>query len=72
VAVTITAVEFSGSYWESYSQTNDCGKSVAAGARCTFSVTFHPKQKGSLLTSLEVYDDGGGSPQTVPIGGVGD
>ncbi len=71
-ALTITAVYLLGTEWQDFSETNNCGGSVAPGASCTFGVRFHPRQKGPLSSSLAVYDTGGGSPQTVPLTGTGD
>jgi hypothetical protein len=71
-ALTITAVYLLGTEWQDFSETNNCGGSVAPGASCTFGIRFHPRQKGPLSSSLAVYDSGGGSPQTVPLTGTGD
>jgi hypothetical protein len=55
-----------------FSETNNCGSQLAAGASCTSSVTFSPKKTGSFSASLGMNDNGGGSPQTVPLTGTGD
>ncbi len=54
-----------------FSQTNTCGATVNAGASCTISVTFTPKQTGSLTGSLLLGDNVPGSPQSLPLTGVG-
>ncbi len=54
-----------------FSQTNTCGATVNAGASCTISVTFTPKQTGTLTGSLAVGDNVPGSPQSLPLTGVG-
>jgi FG-GAP-like repeat/Abnormal spindle-like microcephaly-assoc'd, ASPM-SPD-2-Hydin len=54
-----------------FSQTNNCGHSLAAGASCTIKVTFTPQAKGKRSASLELTDDGGASPQKVPLTGTG-
>ncbi len=54
-----------------FAQTNNCGTSVTAGGSCTISVTFTPKRKGPGTVPLLIYDNGGGSPQTVLLTGVG-
>jgi hypothetical protein len=71
-ALTITNVYLQGANYTSFSQTNNCGSSVAPGAKCTFSVTFDPVKQGSLKTSLNVYDSGGGTFQSVALSGTGD
>jgi Abnormal spindle-like microcephaly-assoc'd, ASPM-SPD-2-Hydin/Beta-propeller repeat len=70
-SVTIGKISFAGSRATSYSQTNTCGSTLAAGASCTISVVFTPKLKGALTASLNVFDTGGGSPQSVALSGTG-
>jgi hypothetical protein len=51
---------------EDFSQTNNCGSSLAAGASCTIMVT----EQGDFLYdfgALDISDDGGGSPQAVGL-----
>jgi uncharacterized protein YjdB len=66
-ALTITSIAASGDY----SQTNTCGASLAAGAKCTVSVTFTPSVLGSDDASLTVTDSASNSPQTVSLTGKG-
>ncbi len=54
-----------------YSQTNACGASVAAGAKCTITVTFTPTAAGSQPGTITVTDNAAGSPQTIPLTGTG-
>jgi photosystem II stability/assembly factor-like uncharacterized protein len=54
-----------------YSQTNNCGTSVAAGASCIINVTFKPAAKGGRTGTLSLADNAAGSPQTVPLAGAG-
>jgi hypothetical protein len=67
VALNITNVSIS----PDYGQTNDCGASLAAGANCTFNVTFTPLASGTCTGTLTVTDDAGGSPQVVTLSGTG-
>lgn len=55
-----------------YQETNTCGSSLAAKSSCTVTVTFSPQTTGTQTGLLAVYDNGGGSPQTVSLTGVGD
>jgi len=64
-ALSISSIAITGSAF--FSQTNTCGTSVAAGGSCTISVTFRPA-KGSF-GDVSVSDNGGGSPQQVPLSG---
>jgi hypothetical protein len=54
-----------------FSQTNNCGKSVGAGASCSITVHFKPLVKGPRAADVSVYDNGGGGPQQVPLSGTG-
>jgi Abnormal spindle-like microcephaly-assoc'd, ASPM-SPD-2-Hydin/Beta-propeller repeat len=66
-ALTITSIAASSPF----SQTNNCGSSVAAGANCVINVTFQPTAKGTQSGSLTVTDNGPGSPQTATLTGTG-
>ena len=52
-------------------QTNTCGKSVVAGASCTFTVTFKPTTIGKSTGDISITDNAGNSPQTVAVSGFG-
>lgn len=64
-------ITVAGTNASSFVQTNTCGSSVAAGAKCTVTVTFKPAAAGTLTASLSVADNATGSPQTVALTGVG-
>ena len=69
---SITSMSFTGNNPGDFSQTNNCGKSLGAGASCSIAVTFTPQATGSRSASLSVADGAGGSPQTVSVTGNGD
>jgi hypothetical protein len=52
-----------------FTEADDCGSSVAAGAGCTINVTFAPSSVGSLSGTLSVTDDAPKSPQAVALSG---
>jgi hypothetical protein len=54
-----------------FSQTNNCGLSVAAGKSCTINVTFTPKAVGAVTQSLRISDADPTSPQSVTLTGTG-
>ncbi len=54
-----------------YSQTNDCGTSLAANASCNIDVRFQPTGTGLRSGALTVIDDGPGSPQVASLTGLG-
>jgi predicted dienelactone hydrolase len=68
-ALSISSITITGS--TAFSQTNNCGGSVKAGASCTITVTFKPPSAGSFSGAVSVSDNGGGSPQQVPLSGSG-
>lgn len=50
---------------------NTCGTSLAAGGSCTVGVVFKPTAVGTRKAILRAADNGGGSPQTASLTGVG-
>ncbi len=54
-----------------YSETNNCGSSVPAGGQCGIQVTFKPTTTGTFNSNISISDDSLGSPQQVPITGIG-
>ena len=64
-------IAIAGADATSFSQTNTCGSSVAAGASCTITVTFKPAATGTLSAAVTLTDNGWQSPQTVSLGGTG-
>jgi len=70
-SLTITAIAITGTNSADFAQTHTCGSSLAAGASCTISVTFKPTASGSRSAALSVTDNAAGSPQTVPLSGLG-
>jgi hypothetical protein len=67
----IHQISFKGADAADFSQTNNCGTKVQAGASCTIKVIFTPKAKGNRSASLQISDTGGGSPQKVVLTGNG-
>lgn len=50
---------------------NTCGSTLGAGANCSISMTFKPTTTGTRKATLNIFDDGGGSPQKVSLTGTG-
>jgi len=71
VTVNITGISLTGADVSDFAETNNCGSSVLAGASCFIKVTFTPSVVGTRTAMVEVSDDGGGSPQSVPLTGTG-
>jgi hypothetical protein len=70
-SLSISQIDITGTDSGDFSQTNNCGNSIPAGGQCTIKVRFKPTAKGQRLATLDVNDDGGGSPQTVALSGTG-
>ena len=63
-----------GAHTEDFGQTNNCPAApatLAAGASCTFSVTFTPAAMGAHSAPLIISHDGGASPAVVNLTGNG-
>lgn len=69
--VTITSITVTGRNSGDFTETNNCGTSLARGARCTVSVTFKPAATGARTGSLSISDNASGSPQKVSLTGTG-
>jgi hypothetical protein len=67
-ALNISQVSASGDF----SQTNDCGASLAGHLTCTITVTFTPTALGQRSGSVAITDSASNSPQTVPLTGTGE
>jgi len=69
--LNITSITKSGSDPGDFSLNNTCGKSVASGGKCSIIVRFIPTTAGLRTAMVNINDDGGGSPQNVPLSGNG-
>ena len=61
-----------GTDYNDYTESDNCHTQIAAGASCTITVTFKPRKTGARPANVTITDDGGGSPQLVPLNGTGD
>ncbi len=66
-ALSVASITASGDYTE----TDNCGTSVSAGASCTISVTFTPTTGGTRNGMVRVSDSDPSSPQLVSLTGSG-
>jgi hypothetical protein len=55
-------------------ETNNCGKSLAAGAECSIAIKFTPTSRGTFCANLTVVDNDrrGGGTQNIQLAGRGD
>jgi len=70
-ALQISGITITGADSSSFSETNNCGSTLAVGASCSITVTFKPAAVGALTASVSVADNATGSPQTVGLTGTG-
>ena len=71
VAVSVSGISITGTNASVFSQSNDCGTSIAVGTSCTVSVSFAPgSNSGTLGATLNIADNVSGSPQTVTLSGT--
>ena len=54
-----------------FAVTSTCGANVAAGAKCTISVTFSPTQKGARQGTITIIDSASSKPQVIDLFGTG-
>jgi len=66
-AVSILQISYSGDF----SETSNCGAALLVGGSCQISVAFIPAVAGNRAGELSITDNATGSPQTVPLSGVG-
>ena len=66
-SLTISSIIASGNF----SQTNNCGGSLAAGKSCTITVTFSPASAGTETGTLQITDSANTSPQVANLSGSG-
>jgi len=69
--LSITQINITGINSGDFAQKNNCRQSVPAHGHCTITVTFTPTATGQRSGAVSVFDDGGGSPQAVPLAGTG-
>jgi Cep192 domain 4 len=70
-SLTIYGIAITGTDPRDFAQTHTCGPKLAGGAICIIKVTFYPRDLGPRTAALSIYDNGGGSPQRIPLSGTG-
>jgi len=67
VSINVASIAATGNF----SQTNDCGASLAIGAHCAVTVTFTPTATGLESGTITVTDNTKISPLAIPLSGTG-
>jgi hypothetical protein len=73
-SLTITSITITGANIGDFSEADICPVSpstLAVGANCVISVIFKPTTVGGRSASVTIMDDASGSPQNVPLNGIG-
>jgi hypothetical protein len=70
-ALAISGISFTGTNSGDFSQTNNCGGTLAPGANCSINVTFTPSAAGNRAASISIGDNAFGSPQSANVSGAG-
>jgi hypothetical protein len=69
--LAISSVTIAGTNAGDFAQTNNCPSTLASNASCQISVVFTPTAGGTRTANLQVAYNATGSPQTVPLTGMG-
>jgi FG-GAP-like repeat len=67
----ISSISLSTGDATDYTQKNNCGSQLLAGAACQVTVGFHPHKINSRVSQLNIADNANGSPQIVTLTGMG-
>jgi hypothetical protein len=70
VPVANISISVTGGNAGDYSQTNNCGTSLAAETSCIVNVTFTPSVSGKSYATLSIADNAAGTPQRVSLTGA--
>jgi len=71
-ALVISSITFGGANTTDFTQTNNCGTTVAVGATCTINVVFDPTSvtPPARTATLIITDNAADSPQSVAVTGT--
>ena len=71
IPLTFSSVTISGANSTNFTQTNNCGSSLAGQASCTVTVTFMPNTTGTRTAAVTFLDNAPSKMQKVLLTGVG-
>lgn len=71
VDVTGVVISVTGTNASSFTETNTCTATLAAGASCQVNVVFAPQSAGTATASISVASSAADSPQMVTLNGTG-
>ena len=70
-ALTIGAIQVTGTEASSFAVSNNCGPSLAAGSSCSIQGDFTPTAGGVLKAAIAISDNFSDLPQTIALKGIG-
>jgi len=71
LTLLISGITITGGSAGDFTQQNNCPARLAPGKTCTIGIVFSPTQVGQRSASLSINDNGVGSPQSIPLSGIG-
>jgi len=71
IPVLINPVALAGTNAADFSQNDNCGSSLSAGANCVINVSVTPGQMGPRSAAITITDSTVGSPHSMALSGVG-
>jgi len=71
VTLKIASIGVIGTNSGDFAQTNNCPSSIPPSGTCKIKVTFRPSATGTRNAAASITDNAPGSPQSVPLTGVG-
>lgn len=72
LTLPITGISITGTNAGQFSQVNNCGSALPAGASCTISATFWPTSIGNKSANLRLaFGGGAATPALLPLTGQG-
>ncbi len=70
VALSLSNIQVTGTNAGDFSQSNNCGSSVAASASCTINVTFKAGASGARSAAITLTDNAPDTPQSLSLSGT--
>jgi VCBS repeat protein/HYDIN/CFA65/VesB family protein len=71
MALQLYAIYITGANPDDFAQTHTCVRYLGVGSSCTINVRFTPKVVGARTATVNVFSNGGASPETVRLSGTG-
>ncbi len=67
----ISGISITGTGAAQFAQQNNCGAGLGSGKSCLIQVVFKPTADGFFTAALSIAYEGAGSPQSIPLEGLG-